>query len=291
MTIRDIKNQYVEGLQDLYSKEEINTIFYILAEKFLHQDKSIIREGLDESWAEIEPAKKHFDFSLSQLKAGKPYQYVVGETQFLDHKIFVNQAVLIPRPETEELVEWIIEDYTNPNNEFKGSILDIGTGSGAIAIALKAAFPNASVHALDISEKALDVAKNNAMFNHTDITFHQINMLESNLNDLPYFDIIVSNPPYIPVSEKEKMEIQVTEYEPHEALFVSDENPTEFYFQISQLAQDRLRPRGRVYLEIYQHLMEQTKEIYTMGFSRVEVKKDISNNWRMLRAEQPYTCG
>ncbi|MXV38263.1 peptide chain release factor N(5)-glutamine methyltransferase [Flavobacteriaceae bacterium Ap0902] len=291
MTIRDIKNQFLDRLQDLYTKEEIDTIFFILAEKFLHKDKSIIRAGLDESWSELESAEKHFDYALHQLTLGAPYQYIVGETEFLDYKIFVNPAVLIPRPETEELVEWIKEDYTNPDNEFNGSILDIGTGSGAIAIALKDAFPNASVHALDISQKALEVAQNNAMYNHTNITFHKINILKSDLKDLPHFDIIVSNPPYIPLSEKQDMDDNVTQFEPAEALFVPDENPTEFYFQISQLAQDKLRPRGSVYLEIHQNLMEKTKEIYDMGFGRVSVKKDISDNWRLLRAEQPYTCG
>lgn len=291
MTIRDFKNQYTERLKELYTKDEINTIFFILAEKFLNKDKSIILAGLDEYWSELESAKKYFDHSLNQLAIGTPYQYVVGETEFLNHKIFVNPSVLIPRPETEELVEWIKTDFTNPNNEFNGSILDIGTGSGAIAIALKSAFPNASVHALDISEKALEVAKNNALYNHVDIHFHQINILETDLKELPYFDIIVSNPPYIPMAEKENMDKQVTDFEPNEALFVTDENPTEFYFKISQLAQDRLRPRGRVYLEIHQNLMEKTKEIYDLGFSRVETRKDISNNWRMLRAEQPYTCG
>ncbi|MGI9526948.1 MAG: peptide chain release factor N(5)-glutamine methyltransferase [Weeksellaceae bacterium] len=291
MTIRNIKDQFTERLKDLYTKDEINTIFYILAQKFLHKDQSIIKAGLDESWSEIESAQKHFEYALTQLVMGAPYQYVVGETQFLDYRIFVNSSVLIPRPETEELVEWIKRDYTNASNEFNGSILDIGTGSGAIAIALKDAFPSATVHALDISKKALDIAKNNAMYNHTKINFHEINILESDLKDLPYFDIIVSNPPYIPISEKKDMDTQVVDFEPNEALFVSDENPTSFYFQISQLAQDRLKPRGRVYLEIHQNLMEKTKEIYDMGFSKVEVRKDISGNWRMLRAEQPYTCG
>ena len=291
MTIRDLKNRYHHALSALYSSEEIDTIFYILAEKFLRKEKSIIRTGLDESWSELRSASMHFDFALNELQLGAPYQYVVGETTFMDHRIFVNPAVLIPRPETEELAEWIIQDHQHPDLEFKGNILDIGTGSGVLAIALKSAFPNSVVHALDISPNALEAAKNNALYNQTKIHFHEVNILETDLKELPHFDIIVSNPPYIPHSEREKMEEKVTRYEPENALFVTDENPTEFYFQISQLAQKRLKPRGAVYVEIHQDLMEKTSEIYEAGFGKVEVKKDISGNWRMLRAKQPYTCG
>lgn len=291
MTIRNLKNNFTERLQDQYAKDEIDTIFYILAEKFLRKDKSIIRAGLDEEWREIREARLHFDMALNQLQLGAPVQYVIGETTFMDHRIFVNPSVLIPRPETEELAEWIIQDFQHPDVEFNGNILDIGTGSGILAIALKKAFPNAVVHALDISAKALEVAENNALYNQAKITFHQKDILNSDLKDLPYFDIIVSNPPYIPASEKTQMQPQVVKFEPEQALFVTDENPTEFYFQISQLAQERLKPKGCVYLEIHQNLMEKTKEIYDLGFAHVDVKKDISGNWRMLKAQQPYTCG
>ena len=290
MKIQDIKDRFHESLSNQYEKDEIDTIFYILAEKFLNKEKSIIKAGLHEEWAELRTTEKHFDFALNQLELGTPYQYVMGETQFMNHRIFVNPAVLIPRPETEELVDWIIQDYTNPNNEFNGNILDIGTGSGAIAIALKAAFPKAVVHAIDISKKALEVAKNNAKYNQTHINFHEIDVLNSELKELPYFDIIVSNPPYIPNAEKENMQKQVVNFEPEKALFVSDENPTEFYFQISQIAQSKKRDRGAVYVEIHQNLMEKTKEIFDLAFAKVEVRKDISGNWRMLRAQQTYTC-
>lgn len=291
MKIRDIKNQYSKELENLYTKSEIDTIFFILAEKFLRKDKDIIRLGLDEEWSEIKQAKLHFEFALNQLKLGTPYQYVIGETTFLDYRIFVNSAVLIPRPETEELTAWIIEDNDNPNNPFNGNILDIGTGSGVLAIALKDKFPNASVHALDISENALEVAKNNALYNHVKINFHHIDILKNDLSELPYFDIIVSNPPYIPNSEKEKMSQSVTKFEPNEALFVPDDDVMKFYFQISQIAQERLKPKGKVYLELHQDYMQEAKKIYDSGFAHVDVKKDISDNWRMLRAEQPYSCG
>lgn len=290
MKISDLKNKYHDKLSNRYSKEEIDTIFFILAEKFLHKEKAIIRAGMHEEWSELRAAQMHFDFALNQLRMGAPYQYIVGETQFLSHRIFVNPAVLIPRPETEELAQWIIDDFTHDDIDFNGNVLDIGTGSGVLAIAIKSAFPNAVVHALDISEKALEIAKNNALYNQCNIHFHSIDILNTELKDLPQFDIIMSNPPYIPQSEKAQMQEQVVNYEPEKALFVTDENPTEFYFQISQLAQDKLKSRGKLYLELHQDLMEKTKEIYDLGFGKVETRKDMSGNWRMLRAMQPYTC-
>lgn len=290
MTIQTIKDKFRQGLTDLYSIEEIDTIFYNLAEKYLRKDKSIIRAGLHENWPEVKETEMLFDFAINQLRAGTPFQYVIGETQFMDHRIFVNSNVLIPRPETEELVEWIIQDYTNPNHEFNGNILDIGTGSGAIAIALKTAFPKATVHALDISEKALEVAKNNALYNHTKINFHQTDILNTDLKDLPYFDIIVSNPPYIPISEKSKMQNQVVNYEPAEALFVTDDDPTKFYSQISIISIERLKPRGSIYLEIHQDLKDKTKEIFDYSYGKVSARKDISGNWRMLKVQQPILC-
>ncbi|MDO5654535.1 MAG: peptide chain release factor N(5)-glutamine methyltransferase [Flavobacteriaceae bacterium] len=291
MTIRALKNKFENELSSIYSKSEIDTIFFVLAEKLLHRKKAIIRSGMDEEWSEISSAQLHFDLALNDLKMGKPYQYVIGETEFLGERIFVNPSVLIPRPETEELAEWIINDFTSLHNPFNGNILDIGTGSGVLAISLKKAFPNAVVHAIDISDDALEVARNNSLYNQTPINFHQKDILKSDLADLPYFDIIVSNPPYIPYSEKDNMQRQVVDFEPEKALFVADENPTKFYFHISQLAQERLKPKGCVFLEIHQNFMGEIREMYEMGFAKVEVRKDISDNWRMLRAQQPYTCG
>lgn len=290
MTLQDLKNRFQQELKNQYTVNEIDTIFFSLAETYLRKDKSIIRAGLHESWPELKQTQKQFDFALIQLKTGTPYQYVVGHTQFLDHTLFVNPSVLIPRPETEELAEWIIGDFTNPNNEFNGSILDIGTGSGALAIALKTAFPNAVVHAIDISPEAIEVAANNAMYNHTNIHFHTLDVLKDKLDDLPYFDIIVSNPPYIPQAEKEDMSPQVTQHEPAKALFVPDENPGLFYQQINEIALEKLRPKGALYLEIHQELKQETEKIFSYSFGKVEAKKDMSGNWRMLKVQQPYTC-
>lgn len=290
MTLQSIRDNYQKLLKNLYSKEEIDLIFFHLAELYLNKKKTTLRAGLHENWSEIEASQILFESALFQLQKGTPYQYVTGETEFYGLPLFVNKNVLIPRPETEELVDWIVKDYKNNLAFSQGTFLDIGTGSGAIAIALKKAFPNAVVHALDISQEALDVAKKNADFNQVKIHFHLIDIMNTTLDDLPTFDIIVSNPPYIPAKEKENMDKNVIAFEPHTALFVEDENPTCFYSKISELAQDKLSLSGRVYLETHQEYMEEVKQIYEYGFARVKAKKDISQNWRMLRAEQAFTC-
>ena len=284
MTIQDIKTKFEEGLKDKYSKAEIDVIFYSLAEKYLRKDKSIIRLALHESWSEIEESKLLFDLALFDLQKGKPYQYVLGECDFMGNHLYINQNVLIPRPETEELVEWISDDFKLKKEEFSGNIIDIGTGSGAIAIAFKKNFPKAKVYALDISGEALEVAKRNAVINHVELDFIQFDILQDDYSDLPKFDLIVSNPPYIPEKEKENMQPEVVNNEPHNALFVPDEEPLVFYKSIKDLSIEKLNTNGQIYLEIHQDLKEETEEVFKSDFE-VKAKKDISGNWRMLRVE------
>ena len=284
MTIQDIKTKFEEGLKDKYSKAEIDVIFYSLAEKYLRKDKSIIRLALHESWSEIEESKLLFDLALFDLQKGKPYQYVLGECDFMGNHLYINQNVLIPRPETEELVEWISDDFKLKKEEFSGNIIDIGTGSGAIAIAFKKNFPKAKVYALDISGEALEVAKRNAVINHVELDFIQFDILQDDYSDLPKFDLIVSNPPYIPEKEKENMQPEVVNNEPHNALFVPDEEPLVFYKSIKDLSIEKLNTNGRIYLEIHQDLKEETEEVFKSDFE-VKAKKDISGNWRMLRVK------
>ena len=284
MTIQDIKTKFEEGLKDKYSKAEIDVIFYSLAEKYLRKDKSIIRLALHESWSEIEESKLLFDLALFDLQKGKPYQYVLGECDFMGNHLYINQNVLIPRPETEELIEWISDDFKLKKEEFPGNIIDIGTGSGAIAIALKKNFPKAKVYALDISGEALEVAKRNAVINHIELDFIQFDILKDDYSDLPKFDLIVSNPPYIPEKEKENMQPEVVNNEPHNALFVPDEEPLVFYKSIKDLSIEKLNTNGRIYLEIHQDLKEETEEVFKSDFE-VKAKKDISGNWRMLRVK------
>ncbi|MBV7441748.1 peptide chain release factor N(5)-glutamine methyltransferase [Weeksellaceae bacterium TAE3-ERU29] len=285
MTIQDIKNKFERGLKDKYSKAEIDVIFYSLAEKYLRKDKSIIRLALHESWSEIEESKLLFDLALFDLQKGKPYQYVLGECDFMGNQLYINQNVLIPRPETEELIEWVIEDYKLEKTDFSGNIIDIGTGSGAIAIALKKNFPNTKVYALDISKEALEVAKRNAAINQVKIEFIQFDILQNDYSDLPKFDLIVSNPPYIPEKEKEIMQPEVVNNEPHKALFVPNEEPLLFYKKIKDFSVENLNTNGRIYLEIHQDLKEETEKVFKSDFKEVKAKKDISQNWRMLQVK------
>ncbi|QAR31311.1 peptide chain release factor N(5)-glutamine methyltransferase [Ornithobacterium rhinotracheale] len=284
MTIRILKKRYDEELKDLYTPQEIDIIFYELAELYLKKGKSIIRAGLDESWVELVHSQMLFDISLARLKQGEPYQYVIAKTEFMKLPFFVNREVLIPRPETEELVEWILEKYPE---DFSGNILDIGTGSGAIAISLKKYLPNANVYGIDISKEAIEIAKKNADINMVEVNFLERDIFKLSIDkELPRWDLVVSNPPYIPENEKEEMPRQVVNFEPQKALFVPEEEPLLYYEAIGRYAALRSKPGVRLYVEIHQNLKDETQEILAQKFSKVEAKKDISGNWRMIEAEK-----
>ena len=217
---------------------------------------------------------------IERLKRHEPIQYILGETEFFGLTFHVNENVLIPRPETEELVELILKE----NNKIGLCVLDIGTGSGAIAIALAKHMKNADVSAWDISSKALDVAALNSKSNSATVSFKQIDAL----SDYPLdkkFDIIVSNPPYVLENEKELMEQNVLDYEPHQALFVPDNNPLLFYKRIADIASNLLNHKGKLYFEINQ---AKGKGMLGMleekGFTNVTLFQDLSNKDRMVRA-------
>ncbi|MGQ1928497.1 peptide chain release factor N(5)-glutamine methyltransferase [Ornithobacterium rhinotracheale] len=282
MTIRTFKERYDQALKDLYTPQEIDVIFYELAELYLKKNKSIIRAGLDESWAELVQSQMLFDISLARLKQGEPYQYVIGKTEFMKLPFYVNRDVLIPRPETEELVEWILKKYPE---DFSGNILDIGTGSGAIAISLKKYLPNANVYGIDISKEAIEVAKKNADINMVEVNFLERDIFKLSADkELPKWDLIVSNPPYIPEKEKEEMDRQVVKFEPQTALFVPDEKPLLYYQAICDYAVSHISPQAGVYVEIHQDLKDETEKIFEKKFSKVKAQKDISGNWRMIKA-------
>lgn len=279
MRLAEIKNYFQEELSGIYEPSEIDYIFFWLAEKILQKPESYLKVALNEDWEKLDELKLDFDLKLWELKKHRPIQYVLGETEFYGLKFFVNENVLIPRPETEELVEWILQDH--PATEVK--ILDIGTGSGCIPITLKTQLPEAEIHALDFSEKALKMAEINAGFHQTEIQFHPIDFLNFDFTELPKFDIIVSNPPYIADSEKVSMHENVLQHEPHSALFVPDDDPLIFYRKIAEFAQSNLRKNGKVYFEINQELALKTQKLLEQFFSIVELKKDISQNYRMIK--------
>jgi release factor glutamine methyltransferase len=220
---------------------------------------------------------------LEQLKKEIPIQYLLGKTSFYSLDFEVNSAVLIPRPETEELVEWIIKDGVFPRNDKKLKILDIGTGSGCIAISLAKNIPNTQVFAIDVSKKALATAKKNAEINEVYVTFIEKNILET--NDLEQqFDIIISNPPYVRELEKKEIKKNVLDNEPHLALFVEDNDALVFYKKIAELAQKNLSENGQLFFEINQYLGKEMLDLLEkMGFKNIELRKDIYGNDRMIK--------
>lgn len=214
----------------------------------------------------------------------QPVQYVLHEAWFYRMPLYVDEHVLIPRPETEELVEWIITG--GKAGQQPVSIIDIGTGSGCIPIALKKNIPSADVWALDISDEALAVAKRNAETQQANITFQQADILTtSHTSTFPLFDIIVSNPPYIPQSDEKQMHPNVLKYEPHIALFVYDNDPLLFYNAIADFAQTHLQKNGSLYFEIHEAMGEAIEKLLTQkGFTDVLVKKDMQGKYRMVKA-------
>ena len=284
MTIKKYRQYFINSLEDLYSIEELQSIFYLLAEKLLHLSRIDIALQLDDTLTSDEEI--NFNQAIDRLKIYEPVQYILGETEFFGYPFLVNKQVLIPRPETEELVSWIIEDVDKKET----TILDIGTGSGCIAISLAKKLNNAVVSAIDISNKAIEVAKKNALINNVNLEFSRVDVLNFEdklvLQDKwkSKFDIIVSNPPYVRMQEKKLMQLNVVDHEPDIALFVEDDDPLLFYRKISQLSKQYLRQNGTLYLEINEYLgLEMEKMLNKAGFKNVVLKKDMFGKNRMIK--------
>lgn len=280
MKIKQYRTQFIQELTSFYDPYEAESFFYLILE-----DKHKLRQidvALNHELVFTESDIKVWESLLVELKKEVPIQYLLGKTNFYGLDFEVNENVLIPRPETEELVEWIINENTNAK---KIKILDIGTGSGCIAISLAKNLPNAQVFAIDVSKKALETAKRNAESNDVEVLFLLQNILET--EDLKeQFDIIVSNPPYVRNLEKEEIKKNVLDYEPHLALFVEDHDALIFYRKIAELAQKNLQKKGQLYFEINQYLGEEMKELLeNMNFKNIELKKDIYGNDRMMRGD------
>jgi release factor glutamine methyltransferase len=222
-----------------------------------------------------------FKTAIRELKNEKPIQYIIGSTEFYGLNFKVTEATLIPRPETEELVDWILKEHSDKN---KISILDIGTGSGCIPISLTKNLSNATVTTLDVSEEAISVAKENAKTHSVSVNFIHDNMLTYSDVSQKY-DVIVSNPPYVRNLEKQEIKKNVLEHEPHLALFVEDNDPLIFYRKITEFAVSNLTENGVLYFEINQYLGQETIDLVkSYGFTSVELRKDLSGNNRMLKA-------
>lgn len=281
MTIKHYRDYFIEELTPLYDVGEVESFFYLILEA-KHQLQRVdlaLQPDLVFSDEEI----VIWNFILEQLKKEIPIQYILGVTHFYGLEFEVNSAVLIPRPETEELVDWIIQHSKSKAQISKLKILDIGTGSGCIAIALAKNLQNAQVFALDVSEQALATAKTNAELNQVTIQFLHQSILE--IEDLAQeFDVIVSNPPYVRELEKQEIKKNVLENEPHLALFVEDNDALIFYRKIAQLAQKNLNSEGQLYFEINQYLGQEMLDLLRkMGFKNCELRKDIYGNDRMIQ--------
>ena len=271
--VSNIIGYFKDELSEVAKEGEVVSWAYISIEYLLGYTRSdcIINANRDVS----KDVSDRFKQIVSALKTNKPLQYILGETEFYGLKFKVNEYTLIPRPETEELVDWILKE------EFY-SALDIGTGTGCIQIAL-AKNKKAVISAIDISNNALLVARKNAKINGVEINFIHQDILIS--NDLPKVDIIVSNPPYVLESEKEMMFDNVLKYEPHLALFVSDKNPLLFYNKIAKLAFESLNNNGKLFFEINEQFADKTIVMLSkIGFVDIKLKKDINDKDRMIKA-------
>lgn len=298
MLLKNYKDIFKKELLPIFDEQEIDSFFYIVLEKLnglkridLALSPETVMDGAHlKQWKNI----------VSELKKQKPIQYILGETQFNGLPFLVNENTLIPRPETEELVEWIIKEEgtslsagrEGKREEGKAKILDVGTGSGCIAISLAKNISGSEVFAIDVSEKALATAKRNAELNNVRVNFMNVDILQLNdLEQLPTsdfqlpakFDIIVSNPPYVRNLEKAEIKPNVLEYEPHLALFVEDRDALLFYRKIAELAKKNLNVNGKLYFEINQYFGTETVQLLEdSGFKNVILKEDIYGNDRMI---------
>ena len=281
MLVSVYKTKFQERLKSAYPVEEVQSFFNILTENILGMSRLDL--ALENNKALSASEEKSFDEALSRLLNHEPIQYITGKTEFYGSRFKVDHNVLIPRPETEELVQWILDDLKDQIRE-DFSILDIGTGSGCIAVSLAKNLPGANVTAMDISEKALQVARTNSQINNVQVNFLKKDILGSEISEK--FDIIVSNPPYVRELEKEEMQKNVLEHEPGLALYVKDEDPLLFYRRISLLAAAALEKNGKLYFEINQYLSKETELILKENGFITELRKDIFGNFRMLKGER-----
>ena len=281
-TIKDIRNYISAELSGLYSEREYAGISGIIISKVFEMNKmlSLLKEN------EILPERKKAEMVIRycrKLKTGEPVQYVIGETIFYDCIIKVNRGVLIPRPETEELVDLIVKE----NRGFTGTIIDVGTGSGCIAVALGVNLPSAKITGIDRSRRAIKIAIRNAELNNSVVSFSEADLFKIKPSQIRNADIIVSNPPYVRNSEKQFMHRNVLDFEPHGALFVPDDNPLKFYRAILDLAGNILNPGGSVWFEINEAMGKSMQELLkSYKFHGIKIIKDINGKDRIAKGKK-----
>ncbi len=278
MSLQTIHNKFIKSLAGIYDNSEAENIWAlasekILSEKFQRHEYAVI--------IPTELLSTQFDDISQRLLKHEPIQYIIEECWFYDLPFFVDKNVLIPRPETEELVDWVIKE----NKSAAPLILDVGTGSGCIPIILKRKIPAATVYSCDISEEAIQVAKRNADTHQTTIHFLQTDFLHNEKwADFPEVDIIVSNPPYIPEKDKNEMRLNVVNHEPHLALFVKNNRPLIFYEAIANFGLRKLKPGGAIYVEVHESLAANVTNVFQEKSYTTMLKKDMQRKERMIKA-------
>jgi release factor glutamine methyltransferase len=284
MTIQQASQQLVLQLAAVYDgREAANIVDWVMEHLtgWTKIDRVIHKE------AALEQEKQQLlERYTQELLQHKPVQYVLREAWFCGMKLYVDENVLIPRPETEELVDWIVQ---STGARFTGKILDVGTGSGCIPVALKKKLSEGELYSCDVSKEALGVARKNAADQNVDIHFFHLDFLDGSARKiLPQIDILVSNPPYVPLSDKQTMQKNVVDHEPHLALFVQDDDALIFYSALAAFATTHLLPGGAIYAEIHENLGNSVQELFRVkGFTHTELKKDMQGKERMIRAAKP----
>lgn len=280
----DVARDYTDALTDLYDVAECRQLF-LMAYTFI-TGKKAVAYSLESSAPVDGPLQQRFAALLRELQMGRPIQHLIGEADFFGLRFLVNEHTLIPRSETEELVDWIIKDQRHRPSL---SVLDVGTGSGCIALAIAKHLPQAQVHALDVSSQALAVARDNAKRLSLSVNFIEADVLEWDAFMQPQqrYDIIVSNPPYITPQEQQDMHVNVLRYEPHTALFVEEHSPLLFYDAVADLGRQHLTADGALYFEINQYLGPQTQDLLVKkGYQHVALRQDLNQVDRMIKAQR-----
>lgn len=282
--VGDILNYFRSELTLKYETEEIDILAGYCFQDFNHITKKDLLLNPDKTVSESDLLK--YSFAVKDLKRGRPIQYILGKAWFMSHEFDVNESVLIPRPETEELTELVIHELMMHDETV--SVIDIGTGSGCIPISVKLKKPRTHVYALDVSQDALAVAQQNASKLNADVKFMHVDFLDkSKWEKLPPVSIIVSNPPYVKASESSAMLDRVKDHEPHAALFVPDEDALVFYKAIAEFAMLKLKPGGKVFVEINEALGIETCIVFQKaGLSDVQLKQDMQGKDRFVTAMQ-----
>ena len=298
MKLVEAERYLKDHLETIYDQEESAKIASLAIEHITGLTKT---ERVSKAQQQLSSGQvKQLEEDLQRLQQHEPIQYIMNKTWFYGMELYVDKNVLIPRPETEELVQWIVDDVKASGKDVfiqkqmesdkttQLKILDVGTGSGCIPLALKKTMPKAEVWGCDISEEALNIARRNGSALNIRVDFQGTNFLDSTQQKLlPTVDIIVSNPPYVPLKDKQQMNANVVDHEPHTALFVADEDPLIFYKTLADFGKKRLYENGRIYMEIHEETGKDLVNFFKeTGYNNVELKKDMQGKDRMIRAEK-----